>query len=70
MAQLSYWYMPTGKTIALTRRTFVGKVLSVLFNILSRFVIALLPRSNHLNSMAAVTVCSDFGFTDEYCQTF
>ena len=71
MAQLSYLYMPTGKTIALTIGPFVGKVWSLLFNILpSRFVIAFLPRSNHLNSMAAVTICSDFGFTDEYCQAF
>ena len=40
--------MTTGKTIALTRWTFVGKVISLLFDILSRFVIALLPRSEHL----------------------
>ena len=40
--------MTTGKTIALTRRTFVGKVMSLLFNMLSRFVIAFLPRSEHL----------------------
>ena len=40
--------MTTGKTIALTRRTFVGKVLSLLFSVLSRFVIAFLPRSKHL----------------------
>ena len=46
--QLSYPYMTPGKTIALTRRTFVGKVMSLLFNMLSRFVIAFLPRSNHL----------------------
>ena len=52
--------MTTGKTIALTRRTFVHKVTSLLFNMLSRFVIAFLPRSKRLNFMAAVTVCSDF----------
>ena len=46
--QLSHPYMTTGKTIALTRRTFVGKVMSLLFNILSRLVITFLPRSNHL----------------------
>ena len=46
--QLSHPYMTTGKTIALTRQTFVGKVMSLLFNILSRVVIAFLPRSNHL----------------------
>ena len=45
MAQLSHPYMTTGKTIALTRWTFVGKVMSLLFNVQSRFVIAFLPRS-------------------------
>ena len=45
---LSYPYMTTGKTIALTRRTFVGKVVSLLFNMLSRLVITFLPRSQHL----------------------
>ena len=59
--QLSHPYITTGKSIALTRWTFVGKVLSLLFNMLSRFVIAFLPRNKHLNSMAAVTICSDFG---------
>ena len=48
MVQLSYAYMTTGKTIALTRQTFIGKVMSLLFNMLSRFVIAFLPRSKHL----------------------
>ena len=48
MVQLSHPYMTTGKTIALTRWTFVGKVMSLLFNTLSRFVIAFLPRSKHL----------------------
>ena len=47
-AQLSHPYMTTGKTIALTRRTFVGKVMSLLFNMLSRLVITFLPRSKHL----------------------
>ena len=46
--QLSHPYMTTGKTIALTRRTFVGKVMSLLFNMLSRLVITFLPRSKHL----------------------
>ena len=46
--QLSHLYMTTGKTIALSRRTFVGKVMSLLFNMLSRFVMAFLPRSKHL----------------------
>ena len=46
--QLSHPYMTTGKTIALVRRTFAGKVMSLLFNMPSRLVIAFLPRSNHL----------------------
>ena len=46
--QLSHPYMTTGKTIALTRWTFVGKVMSLLFNMLSRFVTAFLPRTKHL----------------------
>ena len=46
--QLSHPYMTTGKTIALTRWTFVGKVMSLLFNILSRVVTAFLPRSKRL----------------------
>ena len=48
MVQLSHSYMTTGKTIALTIWTFVGKVMSLLFNTLSRFVIAFLPRSKSL----------------------
>ena len=48
MVQLSHPYMTTGKTIALTRWTFVGKVMSLLFNTLSRLVIVLLPRSKGL----------------------
>ena len=48
IVQLSYPYMTTGKTIALTRWTFVDKVMSLHFNMLSRFVIAFLPRSKHL----------------------
>ena len=48
--QLSQPYMTTGKTIALTRWTFVGKVMSLLFNMLSRLVIIFLPRSKHLLS--------------------
>ena len=46
--QLSHPYMTTGKTIALTRRTFVGKVMSLLFNMLSRLLITFLPRSKRL----------------------
>ena len=56
---LSHPHMATGKTIALTTYTFVGKVMSLLFNMLSSLVIALLPRSMHLlislNFLAAVT---------------
>ena len=48
IVQLSHPYMTTGKTIALTRWTFVGKVMSLLFNTLSRLVIAFLPRNKHL----------------------
>ena len=48
MVQLSHPYMTTGKTKVLTRRTFVGKVMSLLFNMLSRLVITFLPRSKHL----------------------
>ena len=61
MVQLSHPHMTVRKTIALTTGTFVGKVMSLLFNMLSRFVIALLPRSKHpLISWAVVTVNSDF----------
>ena len=66
--QLSHPYMTTGKIIVLTRWTFVGKVISLLFNIMSRLVITFLPRSVFFffqgvsfNFMAAVTICSDFG---------
>ena len=48
MVQFPHPYMTTGKTIALTRQTFVGKVMSLLFNMLSRFVIDFLLRSKHL----------------------
>ena len=70
--QLSHSCMTTGKTIALTRQTFVGKVMSLLFNMLSSFVIAFLPRSKHLliYFMAAVTIFSDFGapkIKDSHC---
>ena len=48
MVQLSHPYMTTGKAIVLTIHTFVGKVMSLLFNMLSRLVITFLPRSKHL----------------------
>ena len=58
----SHPYMTTEKTIALTRGTFVDKVMSLLFNMLSRLVITFLPRSKHFfNFMAVITICSDFG---------
>ena len=61
MVRLPHPYMSTEKTIALTRWTFVGKVMSLLFNMLSRLGIAFLPRSKCLLIfMAAVIVCSDF----------
>ena len=61
MVQLSHPYMTTGKTIALIRQTFVGKVMSLLFNMLSRLVTAFLPRSkclltSWLKSPSAVTL--------------
>ena len=48
MVQPSHPYRTTGRTIALTGQTFVGPVMSLLFNMLSRFVIAFIPRSKHL----------------------
>ena len=61
IVQLSHPYMTNGKTIALTRRTFIGKVTSLLFNMLSRLVITFLPRSKHflisrLQSQSAVNL--------------
>ena len=62
IVQLSHPYMTTGKTIALTRWIFVDKVMSLLFNMLSRLVITFLPWSKaSFNFIAAVTICSDFG---------
>ena len=48
IVQLSHPYMTTGKTVALTRQTFIAKVMSLIFNMLSRLVIAFLPRSKRL----------------------
>ena len=61
IVQLSHPYMTTGKTKVLTTWTFVGKVMSLLFYMLSRLVITFLLRSKCLNFMVAVTICSDFG---------
>ena len=71
MVQLSHQYVTTGKIIALTRWTFVGKVMSLLFNMLSRFVSAFLLRSKCLNFMTAVTTCSDIGSQEnKICYSF
>ena len=59
--QLLHPYMTIENNIALTRWTFVGKVISPLFNMLARLVISFLPRSKCLNFMAAVTISRDFG---------
>ena len=63
MAQLSHPYMTTGKTIGLTRWNFVGKIMSLLSNMLSRLVIAFLPRSKRLliSWLQSPFICSDFG---------
>ena len=61
IVQLSHSYTITGKTTALTWQTFVGKVMSLLFNMLSRLVITFLPMSKCLIFMVAVNICSDFG---------
>ena len=60
MVQLSHSYMTTRKTMALTRQIFDGKVISLLFNMLSRLFTTFLPRVKCLNFMATVTICSDF----------
>ena len=72
IVQLSHPYVTTGKTIAWTRWTFVGKVMFLLFNMLSRLVIPFLLRSIKLsfNFMAAVTICSDFGAQSKVCHCF
>ena len=62
VVQVPHPYMTTGKTIALTRWTFVSKVMSLPFNILSRFVITFFFKEQvSFNFMASVTICSDFG---------
>ena len=61
IVQLSHPYMTIGKIIALTRWTFVGKVMSLLFNMLSRLVITFLQGARKTSYMAAVTISSDFG---------
>ena len=61
IVQLSHPYMTTGKTIPLTRWTFVSKVMSLLFNMLSRLVMTFLQGAASFNFMATVTICSDLG---------
>ena len=61
IVQLSHPNMTTGKIIVLTRWAFVGKVMYLLLNMLSRLVITFLPRSKRFNFMAAITIFSDFG---------
>ena len=62
IVQLSHSYMTTRKTVDLTRWIFVGKVMFLLFNMLSSFVTAFLPKEQvSFNFMAAVTIHSDFG---------
>ena len=62
IVQLEKPYRTTGETIALTRWTFAGKVMCLLFNVLSRLVITFLPKSKpSFNFMATVTICSNFG---------
>ena len=71
MVQFSHSYTTTGKTIALTRRSFVSKVMSLLFNMQSRLVIAFLPRCKRLLiSWLQSPICSDFGAQENkvsYC---
>ena len=72
IVQLSHPYMTTGKTITLTRQIFVDKVMSLLFNMLSIWVIIFLPRSKvSFYFKAAVTICSDFGAQEnKVCHCF
>ena len=70
IVQLSYPYMTTGKTIALTIWTFIGKMMCLLFNMLSRFLIAFKKQASS-NSMATVTICSDTGVQEKkMCHCF
>ena len=73
IVQLSHPYMTTGKTIALTRWTFVGKVMSLLFNMLSRLVKAFLPRSKHLLiswlQSPSTVIFSSFSLVAQSCPT-
>ena len=66
----SHPHITTGKAIALTRRTFVGKGMALLFNMLSRLITPFLPRSKCLNFMAAVTICRDFEAQEKVLSLF
>ena len=70
MVRLSHPYMIPRKTIALIIQTFVNKVMSLLCNMLSRFVIVFLSRSKQLKFIAAVIICSDFGAQNKVCHHF
>ena len=71
MVQLLHPHMTTRKTIALTIQTFVGKIISLLFNMISRFVLIFLPGSKCLNFMATVIISSDFGAQEsKVCHCF
>ena len=71
LVQRSYPYMTTGKTITLTRQTFVSKVMSLIFNMLSRLVIFSSKEKVSFNFMAAVPICSDFGaHENKVCHCF
>ena len=70
MVQPSHPYMTTGKTISLTRWTFIGKVMSLLFNMLSKLVIAFLRGRKCLNFVAAVTIYSGFGVQENTVSLF
>ena len=71
IVQLSHLYMTTGKTIALTRRTFVGKVMSLFFNMLSRLIRFPSKEQASFNFTAGVTICSDFGAQEnKVCHCF
>ena len=73
IVQLSHPYMTTRKTMALTTWTFIDKVMSLLFNMLSRLVITFLPSKKQVsfNFMAAVTICSHFGASqNKVCRCF
>ena len=71
VVQFSHPYMTNEKTIAITIQIFVSRVMSLLFNKVSSFVMAFLPRSKHHNFMTAVTVFSDFGAQEfKVCHCF